>query len=335
VEHETGAVAAALGDLGRAGHPLLLVFAASAIVDREDVVPAGLVAAGGAIERLGMPVDPGNLLLMGRLGPTPVVGIPSCAASPKLNGFDWVLERLAAGISVSSADIAVMGVGGLLKEIASRPQPRDPAASHVAPRHRPIIGAVVLAAGRSTRMGSNKLLEIVGGKPIVRHVVEAIRASSVASVHVVVGHMEDAVRAALDGIDVAFVTNRRFAEGLSTSVKTGIDALPAGVEGALVALGDMPEIGGGEIDRLIAAFAPADNRSIVVPTWRGKRGNPVLWAAQYFPELRALSGDSGAKHLLGIHAEAVAEVEWAGPAAVTDIDTPEALAALRNRVAAP
>jgi len=103
--------------------PLILIAGASATADRRDVVPAGIVAAGGTIVRLGMPVDPGNLLCLGALAGNVVIGLPGCARSPKRNGFDWVLERIVAGLAVTSADIAAMGVGGLLPE-AERPQPR-------------------------------------------------------------------------------------------------------------------------------------------------------------------------------------------------------------------
>ncbi|NKX45857.1 molybdopterin-binding protein [Roseicyclus persicicus] len=122
VPHDAGAVAAALAasDAG-----MVLVLTGSATSDIADVVPAGLVAAGGAVIRFGMPVDPGNLLVLGRLGDRPVIGLPGCARSPALNGADWVLERVACGVAVTGADIAAMGVGGLLKEIPTRPQPRE------------------------------------------------------------------------------------------------------------------------------------------------------------------------------------------------------------------
>lgn len=122
VDHEGGAVAEALkGDAD-----LTMILGASATSDRHDVAPAALVAAGGTVERFGMPVDPGNLLFMGTLRGKPVVGLPGCARSPALNGADWVLERLAAGLTVTDADIAAMGVGGLLKEMPDRPHPRRP-----------------------------------------------------------------------------------------------------------------------------------------------------------------------------------------------------------------
>jgi molybdenum cofactor cytidylyltransferase len=127
------------------------------------------------------------------------------------------------------------------------------------------------------------------------------------------------------------VTNPDFAEGLSTSVRTGIGALGATVDAAIVQLGDMPGVGAPLLDRLMAAFSPVEGRSICVPTVGGKRGNPVLWARRFFPEMAKLAGDTGAKHLIGEHADLVCEVEMVGEAAVTDIDTPEALAIWRAR----
>ena len=128
VPHEAGALAEALRRL-TPDHDLLIVYGASAIADRRDVIPAGVERAGGTVDHLGMPVDPGNLLMMGRIGDRPVLGAPGCARSPKENGFDWVLQRLLADVPVTVADIRRLGAGGLLMEIVSRPQPRAGAAS--------------------------------------------------------------------------------------------------------------------------------------------------------------------------------------------------------------
>ncbi len=122
VPHSRAAIAAALA--GIAGE-MVLILTGSATSDLHDVGPEGLRDAGGQVARFGMPVDPGNLLFHGTLGSRPVVGLPGCARSPLLNGADWVLERLACGIAVDDDAIAAMGVGGLLKEIPSRPQPRE------------------------------------------------------------------------------------------------------------------------------------------------------------------------------------------------------------------
>ena len=124
VAHETAALASALGELS-ARCDMIVVFGASAITDRRDVIPAALTVAGGRIEHFGMPVDPGNLLLYGELEGKPFIGAPGCARSPKENGFDWVLGRVLADVPISRADIQAMGVGGLLMEIETRPQPRQ------------------------------------------------------------------------------------------------------------------------------------------------------------------------------------------------------------------
>ena len=122
--HEPGELTAHLRRQADGEAEIIVVFGASAIADRRDVIPAAIDAAGGEIEHFGMPVDPGNLLLVGRIGGKPVIGAPGCARSPKENGFDWVLQRLLAGLAVTRQDVARMGVGGLLMEIGSRGQPR-------------------------------------------------------------------------------------------------------------------------------------------------------------------------------------------------------------------
>ena len=338
--HDTDAIATALAELKPEKCDLYLVAGASAIVDRHDVVPAGIEAAGGKVIHFGMPVDPGNLLLMAELDGKPVLGLPGCAKSPKYNGFDMVLERLAAGLPVGRAEIVRMGSGGLLAEIPTRPQPRDEPDSALegeGPQQAPRVAALVLAAGRSTRMGGpNKLLSEADGAPLVVHAVRAALASQAVEVVVVLGHMADEIKAVAQsavpaGARLRFVVNPDFAEGLSTSVRTGMAALGQDIDAAIVQLGDMPGVNAALLDRLIAAFSPVEGRSICVPTVAGKRGNPVLWARRFFGDMARLAGDTGAKHLIGEHADLVCEVEMTGEAAITDIDTPEALAIWRAR----
>ena len=163
----------------------------------------------------------------------------------------------------------------------------------------------MLAAGRSSRMGAaNKLLTEVDGMPMVRRAVEAATASHARPVIVVTGNEQGKVQAALRGCKATFVHNPRFAEGMSTSLQAGLAALPANVDGALVCLGDMPLVTAAALDRLIAAFNPLEGRAICVPTWNGKRGNPVLWDRRFFAAMADLAGDVGAKHLIGEHADA-------------------------------
>ena len=330
-EHDAAAIAKEIAAM-RGRCELVLVLGASAIVDRRDAIPAAVERSGGEIIHFGMPVDPGNLLLLARIDAMPVLGLPGCARSPKLNGFDWVLQRLIADLPVSRTDIMRMGVGGLLTEIATRPLPRRAAAPEPAAAPRaPKIAAVVLAAGRSSRMApANKLLTEVEGQAMVARAVDAALASQAGSVVVVTGHDAARVRQVLAGRDARIIENPDYAAGLSASVRTGIAALPADVDGAIVLLGDMPRVTAAHIDRLIAAFSPDDGRAICVPTWRAKRGNPVLWSSRFFPEMRALEGDTGARGRLRAPADQVCEVEMGDDGVLVDVDTPEALAALRT-----
>jgi len=329
--HETEPLAAEIGRSLEAGCDMLLIAGASAITDRRDVLPSGIEAAGGRIEHFGMPVDPGNLLLLARCGETPVLGLPGCARSPKLNGFDWVLQRLSADVPVDRATIMGMGVGGLLTEIATRPQPR---AKKRPQKERPRIAILILAAGQSRRMGKrNKLLVPVDGKPLLQHTVEAALASKATDTLVVTGHERDKVETILEGIAVRIVYNPDFAGGLSTSLKAGIQALPSGTDAAIVCLGDRPEIDAVLLDRLIAAFDPVHGGTIVVPTHAGKRGNPVLWGSAHFPAMAILEGDVGARHLIGQHPEDVVEIPFETEGTLIDIDTPDALDAYLARPA--
>ncbi|TMQ03701.1 MAG: 4-diphosphocytidyl-2C-methyl-D-erythritol kinase [Deltaproteobacteria bacterium] len=331
VAHDAAAVASAIAQHARDGLDPILVLGASAIMDRRDVIPAGLERAGGEIVRLGMPVDPGNLLLLGRLGARSVIGVPGCARSLKPSGFDWVLQRICAGIPVAAGDVAAMGVGGLLDEITVRPSPREPEADRgergEAAGDR--IAAVVLAAGRASRMGSNKLVAELDGEPIVRRTVRAALASAARPVIVVTGHEADAVRAALAGLDVQLVHNPDFAEGMSTSLRTGIAAAGA-VRAALVCLGDMPRLEARHLDAVIEAFRAGDPDEIIVPTADRKRGNPVLWPHRYFAEIAELTGDVGARALIDRHADQVRLLAIDDPAILVDVDTPAALAELRT-----
>ena len=326
-DHSIEAVRKCVSELQALSCIPILLFGASAIVDREDVIPAGLSAAGGTVVHLGMPVDPGNLMMLGDLRGVPVLGVPSCARSPKVNGFDWALERVLAGISLSAGDIMDMGAGGLLAEISSRPSPRDrkPIAQHALK-----IAAMVLAAGKSSRMGSNKLLADLNGKPLLRHSVEALKASSVHDIIIVTGNEPERIQAALKPLDVTLVHNANFAEGLSTSLKRGLAAVPAEMDAVLVCLGDMPLVDTQTIDRLVAAFNVAEHRTICVPTFEGKRGNPVLWGRQHFIAIDEIEGDQGARLLLDALSDEVVEVEVKTQAVLVDVDTPQALQDIRS-----
>ena len=326
--HRTPGVAAAIRELVAEGCEPIFVLGASAIVDRGDVIPSALVAAGGVVDHLGMPVDPGNLLLLGHLGSIPVIGVPGCARSLKPSGFDWVLRRILAGIPVGADELMAMGVGGLLNESPGRPQPRA-ADRQPPPDREPRVGAVVLAAGRSRRMGStNKLLHPVAGVPMVAAVTDAVLASGVNPVVVVTGHEATFVREALAGRAVAIAHNADYEKGLSSSLRVGLEALGDSVDGALICLGDMPWVTPADLAALRRSFDPRGDRPICVPVYDRKRGNPVLWPAGRFAELSSLEGDVGGRDLLDRYADEITQVPVRGDGVTRDVDTPAGLAAL-------
>ena len=320
-DHHETAVSEALSDLQRVGLDLLLVIGASATMNRRDRVPRGIEGAGGVVERLGMPVDPGHLTLLARCGDLPVLVAPGSARSSRRSSFDLLLERVAARVPVDSGSVAALGVGGLEKVLHAAP---DVARSV---RRTPRVAALVLAAGQSRRMGPvNKLLAVVDGVPMLARVVGEALESRACVVHVVTGFERTRVEETLAGRDVRLVYNPGFERGISTSIAAGLSSLPADVEGALVCLGDMPAVSAGILDRIIAAFDPGRGAEVCVPTCRGKRGNPVLWSRRFFAEIRHIRGDAGARHLIGEHSEVVREVPIDDASILMDVDSPEALA---------
>src|SRR5207237_2607387 len=230
-------------------------------------------------------------------------------------------------LKVTRGDRTGIVVGRLLMEIGTRPQPRAKPEAEASRN----VTAIILAAGRSTRMGGpNKLLAELDGKKLVRIATEQALASKASDVVVVTGHQAELVEQALEGLKVKFARNPEFAGGLASSVKAGIAAVSDRADGAIVCLGDMPLIDAQLIDRLIDAFAPDRGHLITVPVAEGRRGNPVLWSRRFFKELMTLDGDTGARHLITKHAEAVAEVPVEGDSAFLDIDTPQGLEAARR-----
>jgi len=191
------------------------------------------------------------------------------------------------------------------------------------------VAAIVLAAGRSSRLApANKLLELIDGAPIVRRVAGIALASGAGPVIVVTGFDAARVANAVHDLRVTIVHNATFEEGLSSSLRAGLSALPSDSDGTLILLGDMPAIESSDLEALIAAFAAKDRQAICVPVRHGRRGNPVLWGAAYFAEMMSLSGDVGAKPLMARHTEHVTEVAAGSDGIFADVDTPSDLARL-------
>jgi molybdenum cofactor cytidylyltransferase len=330
--HRAAAVTVALQEALAAGCTLILIAGSTVPKDRADTVPAGIVAAGGEIVHFGMPVEPGNMLLLARVGTVPVIVLPGCARSRRTNGLDWVLQRMLAGLPMRAEQIMAMGVGGLIRspleadeeKQASQPEPaRTPGGCR--------IGALVLAAGSSRRMGGcNKLLQAVDGIPMVRRAANAALASRCASVTVVTGFEADEVRACLAGLELDFTHNPEHQSGMAASLRCGLAALADEVDAVVILLADMPRIHGGHVDRLIAAFDP-QRPKIVTPMKAGRRGNPILWPRSLFAEMQKVEGDVGARDLLCRHAEQIEMVAFEDGAIFADVDTPATLAELADR----
>ncbi|OED00753.1 NTP transferase domain-containing protein [Rhizobium sp. YK2] len=329
VSHRQDAVAAAIDQvMATAEHfqKLIIIFGASAVIDKDDVIPAAIRQAGGEVLSVGMPVDPGNLIVLGRIGETYVVGAPGCARSPKENGFDWVLDRILAGEKPDARDLTGMGVGGLLMEIETRPRPRESADGH----RQPAVAVVILAAGKASRMGeggAHKLLAEFDGEPLVRRTAKTALGADPASVIVVTGHRRSEIEASLSGLDVTFIENPDYASGMASSLISGF-AAPAAREadGVLVMLADMPGVKSANLDALIAAFREASGRAIVRAVSRGKRGNPVILPRTVGDAVMRLEGDVGARHIVETSGLPVIDVDI-GDAAHLDVDTPEAVLA--------
>lgn len=331
-QHAEPEVVGAIKSMVENNCDIILIFGASAVVDRADVLPASVTKAGGKVEHFGMPVDPGNLLFIGSLGKVPIIGMPGCARSPKLNGFDWVLWRLLANVPVTKRDIMLMGTGGLLKEISERGQLRQATHPERSGAREPIILGLLLAAGSSTRMGdNNKLLADLNGSKMIVQIAKQIKKSKVAVIKVVTGYESDQVQSALKNLISCFVYNPNHKEGLSSSVKIGLNGIADEIDGVIIFLGDMPLIKSRHINSIIEAFNPKEGRSICVPIHGRKRGNPVLWGKQYFTEILSITGDVGARHLLEVYNDQISEVTVDTDGVLLDVDTPERLNELRKR----
>jgi molybdenum cofactor cytidylyltransferase len=328
--HDRVAVRDALAQALAADCDLILVSGATVTKDRGDVIPAAIGAIGGTVEHFGMPVEPGNMLLLAQVDAIPVIVLPGCARSPRTNGLDWVLHRLLARLPLSGRDVMGMGVGGLIRSPGESAEAPEGASAAERPADKPLyvphIAALVLAAGKSRRMGdANKLLRAVDGVPLVRRAADAASASRCSQVMVVTGFDAERIEAALDGSPVSITHNPNYAAGMSASLRSGLKAVPRDVDGVIVLLGDMPRITSAHVDRLIDAFDP-EHPSIIVPECGGRRGNPVLWPKCLFEEIRGVSGDVGARGLLQRHAADVVTVEFDSDAIFADIDTPVGMA---------
>ena len=332
VAHEAAAINQAITASRANGPAVMLIAGGSAIADWRDEVPMGVIAAGGRIDHFGLPVDPGNLLMLSHIDEMPVIGMPGCARSIKMNGFDWILHLLLADLRIDAAEIADMAAGGLLMEIVSRPLPRRMVGRRQI--SNATIGGVILAAGQSRRMGAqNKLLAEIDGVPIIRRTAQAMLDGGLNDLVIVTGHEHRLVAAALDDLPVTCIYNDEYQSGQASSVACGVRHHQNGSHAAvLIALGDMPLVRPELIAALLRDHSslPDATDRITLPVFDGRRGNPVIWGRGFFDELVALTGDAGGRIIFAENKNAVNSLGWPDDSIHLDIDTPEALAPLKK-----
>ncbi len=323
VAHNQTSVTEAINDLKRSDANLILLLGVSAISDHRDVIPAALEAANGKIIKLGIPTDPGNLLMLGQLCGKYVIGLPGCARSPALNGLDFVLERIAANLPLGHRELTLMGTGGLLKEMPERRVPRAPIIKTTSSTS---ITSVVLAAGKANRaQGISKLLSKIKDRSVLETTITNIAKQSKSAIHVVTGHNAQALNDILTKLNVTVVHNAEYERGMGVSLASGIDSLKNKPSYAMICLADMPFIRADTYEKLTLAAQQAHEGAILIPTFHGKRGHPVVWHQQYFNKLIALNADIGGKQIIQEAREHVIEVPVEDAGILIDLDTPEML----------
>lgn len=285
VPHEPAAVGGALSECRGS---ILLLLTGSATSDPEDVGPTGLRLAGGELRRFGIPVDPGNLLFHGELSGRPVIGLPGCARSQALNGADWVLERIACGMALSDGDCAAMGAGGLLKEIPVRPQPRVAAR----PSARPSVEVLVFGEGGDSPAAVRSALE-----------------SSADRVHAL-GPADGAAPGLPADVNPVVVDGQAGQDAEARAFRAVLSALGDSADAAMLVRGSGPAPSVAQLNRLIAAFSPADGREITYPSIESLRGGgPVLIGRRFFEALAGLDGVEDLQGLVSEQGEFAVETE--------------------------
>ncbi|MFT6497506.1 MAG: molybdenum cofactor cytidylyltransferase [Alphaproteobacteria bacterium] len=319
--HEYNEIKNAIDTVKKANIDLIVIFSASSVSDRRDIVPQAIESMHGKIIHFGMPVDPGNLTLFAQLDHVKIIAVAGSARSESLNGFDWFLNRLHAGIDINHKEINKLGVGGLLHDLRSYSR-RKKFEKTTNSRKKNVV-AIILAAGQSTRMGDqNKLLLKINENSMIKDYINKLNQCNLANIIVVTGHESSIIKEDLSDTGVLFAHNKEHKVGISSSIKAGVSKLESHVDAVLICLPDMPFVSAHEINQLIDNYSTDKGQLICVPTSFGQRGNPVLWDKRFFNELMQLEGDIGAKNLIDKYKEYLIEVS-SGESVITDIDTKE------------
>ncbi len=329
IEHDVTALAAALStaaaDDAVYSPDWILVSCAAAISDRCDVLPSAIEKAGGTVLRYGIPMDPGNVLLIGELRGKPVLGLPGCAHSPADNGFDRVLDRIAAGLEPDDAWLASLAPGGLLPEIPDRPQPRR----HPGRLENPRIGMLLLAAGHGTRFGpDNKLLAEVDTLPVIAHAAARIAESGAERLLTVTARESDRVEAAIAqgieqaGVDIElrYANNPTSDRGIASSLVIGVSRLSAN-DAIIACLGDMPAVKASTMQQLRDCFQANPGAAMIIPCHHGQRGNPVLISRSLFDTALDLDGDAEVRQLIASSPESTIRLEVEDEGILLDCNT--------------
>ena len=319
--HEYSEIKNVIDKLKKTNIDLIVIFSASSVSDRRDVVPQAIEAVQGKIIHFGMPVDPGNLTLLAQLDHIKIIAVAGSARSESLNGFDWFLNKIHASIDINPKEINGLGVGGLLYD--TRLYSRRKKFEKITDSNKENVVAIILAAGQSTRMGDqNKLLLKINENSMIKDYINKLNQCNLANIIVVTGHESAVIEKDLSNTGVLFTHNKEHKVGISSSIKAGVSKLESSVDAVLICLPDMPFVNAYDINQLIENYNPDKGQLICVPTSFGQRGNPVLWDKRFFNELMQLEGDIGAKNLIDKYKEHLIEVN-SGESVITDIDTKE------------
>jgi len=192
------------------------------------------------------------------------------------------------------------------------------------------VAAIVLAAGMSSRMGhANKLLCELGGKPVIARVLDQLQQSTLGKIIIITGHQREQIERQLHSLDQRAVFNPDFENGMSTSIRAGMAALPEIIQAVIICQGDMPFVSANVINQLINAHIE-NPAKVIAPAFMGKRGNPLLWPRRLFPVLESLEGDCGARHVLKKFNDEILEQDVDNIGILLDIDSPEALQSFKD-----
>ncbi len=299
---------------------VVCVMGAVAISDRADIVPRALCQLGGTIERFGMPMDPGNLLLLGKLGGAHFLGLPGCAKSRKLNGLDFILMRLSAGLNPTSQQIAQMGVNGILPEDFNRGALR---AQKPAIMSQPLIA--IMAAGLGRRMGGDiaKPLVIFRDKPLIQWVIEAcMTALPKAEIIVIINSTGQGkkIEEFCKTLGVNAVENPQYAEGMASSLRLASHLALERKSALMVFCADMPNITPPTIEKIWREFQSSPTICAVQPKFGESFGHPVVLSPRLFAQIAEIQGDMGARQILQDAGEHRKIIEVLDAGILQDID---------------